>query len=51
MLVLPAELTHAQAPTCLNLLEGPDPSHLRVVRLNDATHLVDLFGEVVHRRI
>lgn len=40
-----------QAPTCLNLLEGPDPSHLRVVRLNDATHLVDLFGEVVHRRI
>jgi probable phosphoglycerate mutase len=39
-----------QAPTCLNLLEGPDPQHLAVVRLNDAAHLVPLFGEVVHRR-
>jgi probable phosphoglycerate mutase len=40
-----------QAPTCLNLLEGPDPEHLAVVRLNDATHLTPLFGEVVHRRL
>lgn len=40
-----------QAPTCLNLLEGPDLEHLAVVRLNDATHLTPLFGEVVHRRL
>lgn len=40
-----------QAPTGLNLLEGPDPDHLVVVRLNDATHLNPLFGEVVHRRL
>jgi probable phosphoglycerate mutase len=40
-----------QAPTCLNLLEGPDPEHLAVVRLNDAAHLTPLFGEVVHRRL
>lgn len=40
-----------QAPTCLNLLEGPDPERLAVVRLNDATHLAPLFGEVVHRRL
>lgn len=40
-----------QAPTGLNLLEGPDPDHLVVVRLNDATHLSPLFGEVVHRRL
>jgi len=39
-----------QAPTCLNLLEGPDVDHLVVVRLNDSTHLVPLFGEAVHRR-
>ena len=43
--------TFRQAPTCLNLLEGPDPDHLVVVRLNDASHLAPLFGEVVHRRI
>lgn len=40
-----------QAPTCLNLLEGPDPDRLAVVRLNDAAHLAPLFGEVVHRRL
>jgi broad specificity phosphatase PhoE len=40
-----------QAPACLNLLEGPDPEHLAVVRLNDAAHLAPLFGEVVHRRL
>jgi len=40
-----------QAPTCLNLLEGPDPERLAVVRLNDAIHLSPLFGEVVHRRL
>ena len=40
-----------QAPTGLNLLEGPDPGHLAVVRLNDAAHLTPLFGEVVHRRL
>ena len=40
-----------QAPTCLNLLEGPDFDRLQVVRLNDASHLAPLFGEVVHRRL
>lgn len=40
-----------QAPTCLNLLEGEDPDHLTIVRLNDASHLVPLFGEVIHRRL
>jgi probable phosphoglycerate mutase len=40
-----------QAPVCLNLLEGPDPEHLSLVRLNDASHLTPLFGEVVHRRV
>jgi len=40
-----------QAPTCLNLLEGPDLEHLQVVRLNDASHLSPLFGEVVHRKL
>jgi probable phosphoglycerate mutase len=40
-----------QAPTCLNLLEGPEPDRLQVVRLNDATHLAPLFGEVVHRKL
>lgn len=43
--------TFRQAPTCLNLLEGTDVDHLQVVRLNDATHLHDLFGEVVHRKL
>lgn len=40
-----------QAPVCLNLLEGPDPEHLALVRLNDATHWTPLFGEAVHRRL
>ncbi len=43
--------TFRQASTCLNLLEGPAPDHLQVVRLNDASHLVPLFGEGVHRRL
>jgi probable phosphoglycerate mutase len=40
-----------QAPTCLNLLEGTDCDRLQVVRLNDASHLTPLFGEVVHRKL
>lgn len=40
-----------QAPTCLNLVEGPDLQKLQVVRLNDASHLNPLFGEAVHRRL
>ena len=40
-----------QAPTALNLLEGPDPEHLQIVRLNDAFHSTPLFGEVVHRKL
>lgn len=40
-----------QAPTGLNLLEGPSPDHLAVVRLNDSSHLNPLFGEVVHRKL
>jgi phosphoserine phosphatase len=53
ILSLPLERVWAfrQAPTCLNLLEGDDPDHLAVVRLNDATHITPLFGEVVHRKL
>jgi len=40
-----------QAPTTLNLLEGPDPDHLDVVRLNDCAHHTPLFGEAVHRAL
>jgi probable phosphoglycerate mutase len=40
-----------QASSCLNLLEGTDLDHLQVVRLNDASHLVPLFGEVIHRKL
>jgi broad specificity phosphatase PhoE len=40
-----------QAPTTLNLLEGPDVDHLEVVRLNDCTHHMPLFGEAVHRAL
>lgn len=40
-----------QAPTTLNLLEGPDVSHLEVVRLNDCNHHTPLFGEAVHRAL
>jgi len=43
--------TFRQAATCINLLEGKDLEHLQVARLNDATHLHDLFGEVVHRKL
>lgn len=53
ILGLPLERVWAfrQAPTCLNLLEGPEPDRLAVVRLNDATHINPLFGEVVHRKL
>lgn len=53
VLGLPLERVWAfrQAPTCLNLLEGPGPDRLAVVRLNDATHINPLFGEVVHRKL
>lgn len=40
-----------QAAACLNLMEGKDLDHLQVVRLNDASHLIPLFGEVVHRKL
>ncbi|MGY3264061.1 histidine phosphatase family protein [Lysobacter sp. HA35] len=40
-----------QAPTTLNLLEGPDVDHLDVVRLNDCSHHTALFGEAVHRAL
>lgn len=40
-----------QAPTALNLLEGPELGTLAVLRLNDSAHVAPLFGEPVHRRI
>lgn len=40
-----------QAPTTINLLEGPDVDHLEVVRLNDCSHHTALFGEAVHRAL
>lgn len=40
-----------QAPTTLNLLEGPDIDHLEVVRLNDCSHHTPFFGEAVHRAL
>lgn len=43
--------TFRQAPTTLNLLEGPDVEHLEVVRLNDCSHHTALFGEAVHRAL
>lgn len=43
--------TFRQAPTTLNLLEGPDVDHLEVVRLNDCAHHTPLFGEAVHRAL
>ncbi len=43
--------TFRQAPTTLNLLEGPDVDHLDVVRLNDCSHHTLLFGEAVHRAL
>jgi len=43
--------TFRQAPTTLNLLEGPDAEHLDVVRLNDCSHHTALFGEALHRAL
>lgn len=43
--------TFRQAPTTLNLLEGPDVERLEVVRLNDCAHHTPLFGEAVHRAL
>ncbi len=40
-----------QAPTTLNLLEGPSVDRLDVVRLNDCAHHTALFGEAVHRAL
>lgn len=40
-----------QAPTTINLLEGPDVANLEVVRLNDCNHHTALFGEAVHRAL
>ena len=40
-----------QAPTTLNLLEGPSVDRLEVVRLNDCAHHTPLFGEAVHRAL
>lgn len=40
-----------QAPTTLNLLEGPDVEALEVVRLNDCSHHTLFFGEAVHRAL
>lgn len=40
-----------QAPTTLNLLEGPGVERLEVVRLNDCAHHTPLFGEAVHRAL
>lgn len=43
--------TFRQAPTTLNLLEGPSVEQLEVVRLNDCSHHTALFGEAVHRAL
>jgi phosphoserine phosphatase len=43
--------TFRQAPTTINLLEGPDVDHLDVVRLNDCSHHTAFFGEAVHRAL
>lgn len=43
--------TFRQAPTTINLLEGPDIDHLDIVRMNDASHHTALFGEAVHRAL
>jgi phosphoserine phosphatase len=40
-----------QAPTTLNLLEGPGVDALELVRLNDCQHHTPLFGEAVHRAL
>jgi probable phosphoglycerate mutase len=43
--------TFRQAPTTINLLEGPDLEHLELVRLNDCQHHTPFFGEAVHRAL
>lgn len=43
--------TFRQAPTTINLLEGPNADRLEVVRLNDCNHHTALFGEAVHRAL
>ena len=43
--------TFRQAPTTLNLLEGPDVDHLEIVRLNDCAHHTPFFGEAKHRAL
>ena len=43
--------TFRQAPTTINLLEGPSAETLEVVRLNDCGHHTALFGEAVHRAL
>ncbi|MFT3756404.1 MAG: histidine phosphatase family protein [Pseudoxanthomonas sp.] len=40
-----------QAPTTLNLLEGPSVDALEVVRLNDCAHHTPFFGEAKHRAL
>ena len=50
-LPLPRLWRFRQAPTTLNLLEGPDVDHLDVVRINDCSHHTALFGEAVHRAL
>jgi probable phosphoglycerate mutase len=40
-----------QAPTTINLLEGPDLERLELVRLNDCSHHTPYFGEAVHRAL
>ena len=40
-----------QAPTTINLLEGPDVDRLEVVCLNDSYHVTVMFGEAVHRAL
>ncbi|MFT4255883.1 MAG: histidine phosphatase family protein [Pseudoxanthomonas sp.] len=40
-----------QAPTTLNLLEGPTVDALEVVRLNDCAHHTPFFGEAKHRAL
>ncbi len=43
--------TFRQAPTTLNLLQGPRVEALEIVRLNDCAHHTALFGEAVHRAL
>ena len=43
--------TFRQAPTTLNLLQGPRVEALDIVRLNDCAHHTALFGEAVHRAL